>query len=254
MPRLSGKSAFITGAGTGIGRACALAFAAEGAQVAVAGRRKQPLETVAKEIEVSGGQGFPVECDVNDGGAVRAAIADVVRHFGSLHIIVNNAGAIVVGTVEQTSEEDWNLVLATNLTGTFLVSRATVPVLRRSGGGSIVNIGSYLGIAGRRQRAAYCAAKAGVAGLTRAMAIDHAQDKIRVNCICPAMIETEMAVQSLSKAADPELARKQRIAEIPLGRLGTPEDVARMALYLASDESSWVTGAVFPLDGGQTAY
>jgi meso-butanediol dehydrogenase/(S,S)-butanediol dehydrogenase/diacetyl reductase len=167
---------------------------------------------------------------------------------------VNNAGAIVVGTVEQTSEEDWNLILATNLTGTFLVSRATVPVLRQSGGGSIVNIGSYLGIAGRRQRAAYCAAKAGVAGLTRAMAIDHAQDKIRVNCICPAMIETEMAVQSLAKAADPESARKQRIAEIPLGRLGTPEDVASMALYLASDESSWVTGAVFPLDGGQTAY
>jgi NAD(P)-dependent dehydrogenase (short-subunit alcohol dehydrogenase family) len=254
MPRLSGKSAFITGAGTGIGRACALAFAAEGAQVAVAGRRKQPLETVAKEIEASGGEGFPVECDVNHGRAVRSAIADVVGRFGSLHIIVNNAGAIVVGTVEQTSEEDWNLVLTTNLTGTFLVSRATLPVLRQSGGGSIVNIGSYLGIAGRRQRAAYCAAKAGVTGLTRAMAIDHAQDKIRVNCICPAMIETEMAVQSLAKAADPESARKQRIAEIPLGRLGTPEDVASMALYLASDESSWVTGAVFPLDGGQTAY
>ncbi len=254
MPRLLGKAAFITGAGTGIGRACALAFAAEGAQVAVAGRRKQPLEAVAREIEASGGKAFPVACDVNDGAAVKAAIADVVRHFGRIHILVNNAGAIVVGAVEQTSDEDWNNVLATNLTGTFLVSRAAIPVLRKSGGGSIVNIGSYLGIAGRRQRAAYCAAKAGVTGLTRAMALDHAQDRIRVNCVCPAMIETEMAVQSLSKAADPEAARKQRIAEIPLGRLGTPEDVAMMALYLASDESSWVTGAVFPLDGGQTAY
>lgn len=254
MPRLSGKSAFITGAGTGIGRACALAFAAQGAEVALAGRRKQPLESVAREIEASGGKALPVPCDVNDGAAVQAAIARVVRHFGYLNIIVNNAGAIVVGSVEETSDEGWNKVLATNLTGTFLVSRAAVPVLRKSGGGSIVNIGSYLGIAGRRQRAAYCAAKAGVAGLTRAMALDHAQDKIRVNCVCPAMIETEMAVQSLSKAADPELARKQRIAEIPLARLGTPEDVSLMALYLASDESSWVTGAVFPLDGGQTAY
>ncbi len=189
-----------------------------------------------------------------DGKAVQRAIATVARQFNGLHIVVNNAGAIVVGSVEETSDKDWNLVMATNLTGTFIVSRAAIPALRQTGGGSIVNIGSYLGIAGRRQRAAYCAAKAGVMGLTRAMALDHAQDKIRVNCICPAMIETEMATQSLSKAADPEAARKQRIAEIPLGRLGKPEDIAMMAVYLASDESSWVTGVSLPLDGGQTAY
>jgi NAD(P)-dependent dehydrogenase (short-subunit alcohol dehydrogenase family) len=177
-----------------------------------------------------------------------------LRQFNGLNIVVNNAGAIVVGSVEETSDKDWNLVMATNLTGAFFVSRAAIPALRQAGGGSIVNIGSYLGIAGRRQRAAYCAAKAGVIGLTRAMALDHAQDKIRVNCICPAMIETEMATLSLSKAADPEAARKQRIAEIPLARLGKPEDVALMAVYLASDESSWVTGVSLPLDGGQTAY
>jgi len=254
MPRLSGKSAFITGGGTGIGRACALAFAAEGAKVAIAGRRKGPLEAVAREIEASGGSSLAVECDVVDRTAVQSAIAAVERHWGGLDILVNNAGAIVVGSVEETSDADWSRVTEINMTGTFLVSRTAIPALRRSGGGSIINIGSYLGIAGRRQRAAYCAAKAGVAGLTRAMALDHAPDKIRVNCICPAMIETEMATQSLSKAADPEAARRLRIAEIPLGRLGKPEDVAFMAVYLASDESSWVTGVSFPLDGGQTAY
>ncbi len=254
MPRLSGKTAFITGGGTGIGRACALAFAAEGAQVAIAGRRKEPLDTVAREIEAAGGRSSAIQCDVVDPAAVQTAIGAVAREFGRLSIIVNNAGAIVVGTAEETSDKDWNLVMAANLTGTFVVSRAGIPVLRQSGGGSIVNIGSYLGIAGRRQRAAYCAAKAGVLGLTRAMALDYAQDKIRVNCICPAMIETEMATLSLAKAADPEAARRQRITEIPLGRLGKPEDVALMAVYLASDESSWVTGVSLPLDGGQTAY
>jgi NAD(P)-dependent dehydrogenase (short-subunit alcohol dehydrogenase family) len=254
MPRLSGKTAFITGGGTGIGRACALVFASEGAQVAIAGRRKEPLDGAAREIEAAGGRALAIECDVVDGQAVQSAIATVARQLNGLHIVVNNAGAIVVGSVEETSDKDWNLVMATNLTGTFIVSRAAIPELRQTGGGSIVNIGSYLGMAGRRQRAAYCAAKAGVMGLTRAMALDHAQDKIRVNCICPAMIETEMATQSLSKAPDPEAARRQRIAEIPLGRLGKPEDVAMMAVYLASDESSWVTGVSLPLDGGQTAY
>ena len=254
MPRLSGKIALITGGGTGIGRACALAFAAEGAKVAIAGRRKEPLEGVAREIQASGASALVVGCNVVNRTAVNSAIAAVTGHFGGLDILVNNAGAIVVGSVEETSDEDWDLVIGTNLTGTFLVSRAAIPALRQSGGGSIINIGSYLGIAGRRQRAAYCAAKAGVAGLTRAMALDHAPDKIRVNCICPAMIETEMATQSLSKAADPEAARRQRIAEIPLGRLGKPGDVAFLAVYLASAESSWVTGVSFPVDGGQTAY
>jgi NAD(P)-dependent dehydrogenase (short-subunit alcohol dehydrogenase family) len=253
VERLSGKVAFITGGGTGIGRACALAFAAEGAQIALAGRRKEPLAAVTREIESSGGNALAVTCDVADRKAVEAAIARVVLHFGHLNVIVNNAGAVMVGTAEETSEEDWSRVLATNLTGTFLVSRAAIAALRKSGGGSIVNIGSYLGIVARRQRAAYCAAKAGVAGLTRAMALDHAQDNIRVNCVCPAIVETEMALLSLSKARDPEAARKQRIAELPLGRFGKPEDIALMALYLASDESSWVTGTVIPIDGGQTA-
>jgi meso-butanediol dehydrogenase / (S,S)-butanediol dehydrogenase / diacetyl reductase len=253
VERLSGKVAFITGGGTGIGRACALAFAAEGAKVAVAGRRKEPLAAVAREIQLSGGKALAVACDIVDRGAVEAAISSVAQHFGLLNVIVNNAGAVMVGTAEETSDKDWNSVLATNLTGTFHVSRAAIPALRKAGGGSIVNIGSYLGIVGRERRAAYCAAKAGVTGLTRAMALDHARDNIRVNCVCPAIVETEMSLLSLSKAPDPEAARKQRIAELPLGRFGKPEDIALMAVYLASDESSWVTGTVLPIDGGQTA-
>jgi len=253
VDRLSRKVAFVTGGGTGIGRACALAFAAEGAQVAVAGRRKEPLAAVVREIQSSGGKALAVTCDIIDRGAVEAAISSVALYFGRLDAIVNNAGTVVVATAEETSDEDWSRVLATNLTGTFNVSRAAIPVLRKSGGGSIVNIGSYLGIVGRRSRAAYCAAKAGVAGLTRAMALDHAQDNIRVNCVCPAIVETELSLLIHSRAADPEAARKQRLAELPLGRFGKPEDVALMALYLASEESSWVTGTVFPIDGGQTA-
>ena len=254
MRRLSGKVAFITGGGTGIGRACALAFAREGAKVALAGRRPGPLASVAREIEAGGGQALALECDVTAPAAVRTALQQAEKQFGQLHIVVNNAGAAMVATAENTSNEDWNRIIATNLTGTFLVSRAALPALRRSGGGTIVNIGSILGIVARKDRAAYCASKAGVSGLTRAMALDHAQNKIRVNCICPSLIQTDLGAQVMSQNPNAQAERAKRIAEIPIGRIGTPEDVAMMAVYLASDEASWITGASFPLDGGLTAY
>jgi NAD(P)-dependent dehydrogenase (short-subunit alcohol dehydrogenase family) len=254
MLRLSGKIAFITGGGTGIGRACALAFAREGAKVALAGRRKDPLDEAAREIAAAGGQVLAVVCDVTDRSSVEAALAQSEKHFGKVDTIVNNAGAVVVATVEHTSDEDWDRVIAANLTGTFLVSRAALPLLRRAGGGSIVNMGSILGIVARKDRAAYCAAKAGVSGLTRAMALDHAHEKIRVNCICPTIVETELGMKSIQSAPNAEAERQKRIAEIPIGRMGKPEDVALMAVYLASDEASWITGALFPLDGGLTAY
>jgi NAD(P)-dependent dehydrogenase (short-subunit alcohol dehydrogenase family) len=258
MLRLSGKVAFITGGGTGIGRACALAFAREGARVAVVGRRKEPLDAVAAEIAATaasgGGKSLALSCDVTQRSSVEASLAAAEKHFGRLDTIVNNAGAVVVATVEHTSDPEWDRVLAANLTGTFFVSRAALAPLRRAGGGSIINIGSVLGLVARRDRAAYCAAKAGVSGLTRAMALDHAHEKIRVNCICPTLVETELGMQSIQQTPNAVAEIQKRIAEIPIGRLGKPDDVAMMAVYLASEDASWVTGASFPLDGGLTAY
>jgi NAD(P)-dependent dehydrogenase (short-subunit alcohol dehydrogenase family) len=254
MRRLSGKTAFITGGGTGIGRACALVFAHEGAQVAISGRRRRPLDAVSQEIEAAGGRAFVTTTDVTQATSVSAALSQTEQHFGRLDTIINNAGAVVVATAEHTSDEEWQHVIAANLTGTFLVSRAALPVLRRAGGGSIINIGSVLGLVARKERAAYCAAKAGVTGLTKAMALDHAHEKIRVNCICPTIVETELGMQSIRMSPNGEAEIQRRIAEIPIGRMGKPEDVAFMAVYLASDEASWITGAAFPLDGGLTAY
>ena len=254
MLRLSGRVALITGGGTGIGRACAVLFAKEGARVAVGGRRREPLDETVSEISKPGTETLAVRCDVTERRSVEAAVAMVVETFGRLDVLVNNAGAVIAATVEETSDQDWERIVAVNLTGTFLMSRAVVPALRKAGGGSIVNIGSILGIVARKERAAYCAAKAGVTGLTKAMALDHAHENIRVNCICPSLVETELGLQSILKAANPEAERRARTAGIPLGRLGKPEDVAQMAVYLASEEASWITGAAMPLDGGLTAY
>ena len=254
MPRLAGKTALITGAGTGIGRAIALAMAREGAEVALAARRRELLDAVAREIGGAGGVAVAIQCDVTNRASVENAIAVTVKRFGGLNVVVNNAGAALVADAEKTSDEDWRRILDVNLTGTFLVSRAALPEFRRAGGGAIVNIGSVLGLVARKDRAAYCAAKGGVTSLTKAMALDHAHEKIRVNCICPSIVETPLGTASLASTGDVEEARRVRAREIPLGRLGKPEDVAELAVYLASDEASWVTGAAWPLDGGLTAY
>jgi meso-butanediol dehydrogenase / (S,S)-butanediol dehydrogenase / diacetyl reductase len=255
MPRLAGKTALITGAGTGIGRAIALAMAREGAQIALAARRREPIDSVAAEIIAAGGTSLAIECDVTSRASVEAAIGAAVARFDRVNVVVNNAGAAVVADADKTSDEDWRRILDVNLTGTFYMSRAMLPEFRRIGGGAIVNIGSVLGLVARKERAAYCAAKGGVTLLTKAMALDHAHEKIRVNCICPSIVETPLGAASLAASSgDLDEARRLRVREIPLGRLGKPEDVAELAVYLASDESSWVTGAAWPIDGGLTAY
>lgn len=253
MTRLAGKTAVITGGGTGIGQAIALAFAKEGARVAVAGRRMEKLQETLSLLKQSGSDALAMECDVTKSADTERLVKAAEDRFGNVNVLVNNAGALSVSTVETISEEDWDRTMGANLKGPFLMSRAVLPAMRRAGGGSIVNIGSVLGIAAIRDRAAYCASKGGVAMLTKAMALDHAHDKIRVNCVCPSIVESAMTEMFFAETEAARKLRESRLASVPLGRFGKPNDIAGIVVFLASDESSWMTGTVIPVDGGVTA-
>ena len=254
MTRVAGKAAIVTGAGTGIGRAIALALAREGEKVAVAGRRREKLEEVAQAIRRAGGEALVTVCDVSSEADSHRAVKDAEEAFGHVNVLVNNAGALSVSTVESISVEEWDRLMATNLKGPFLMSRAVLPAMRQAGGGAIVNVGSVLGLVAMKDRAAYCASKGGVTMLTKAMALDHAQEKIRVNCICPAIVETDLIRELFSKSEEGRRARDTRLATLPLGKFGKPDDIAELAVFLASEESSWMTGTAIPVDGGLTAY
>jgi len=254
VTRLAGKSAVITGGGTGIGQAIALAFAREGAQVAVAGRRKEKLEETLRLLRQADCSALALECDVTKAADAEQAVKSVEAAFGKVNVLVNNAGALNVSTVETIAEDDWDRVMATNVKGPFLMSRAALPAMRRAGGGSIINVGSVLGIVAIRDRAAYCASKGGVTMLTKAMALDHAHDNIRVNCLCPSIVESDMTRNLFAETEAGRQSRESRLASIPLGRFGKPADIAGLAVFLASEESSWMTGTVIPVDGGVTAY
>jgi NAD(P)-dependent dehydrogenase (short-subunit alcohol dehydrogenase family) len=249
-PRLSGKTAIVTGAGTGIGRAIALAFAREGAKVALVGRRLTHLESVAGEI---GDRAVAIPASVSDHNSVYRVIEETVSRFGQINILVNNAGILHVGTAEQITESQWDETFNTNVRSVWLLSKAVLPYLRTAGGGSIINVASVLGINGARNRAAYAPSKGAVVLLTKCMAIDHGHENIRVNAICPSFVETDLTDKVISGAADPAAVRSERTAVHPIGRLGRPEDIAGMAVYLASDESLWVTGTAMPVDGGYLA-
>lgn len=254
MTRLAGKVAIITGGGTGIGQAIATAFASEGAKVALLGRRPDRIEAVAVQIRNDFGEAIAVPGDVSNSDAIFTAVAQVERALGPLNVLVNNAGTLSVSTVETISEDDWDRVITTNLKGPFLMSRAVLPSMRKAGGGSIVNIGSVLGLVAVKDRAAYCASKGGVTLLTKAMALDHAHENIRVNCICPSVVETDLIRDLFAQSEEGRQAKAARIATIPAGRFGRPRDIAGLAVFLASDESAWMTGTAIPMDGGLTAY
>ena len=254
MTRLAGKVALITGGGTGIGRAIALAFAREGAKVAVAGRRREKLDETLRELEKQGGAGLAIACDVSQAKDAEQAVRETAKKFGAMNVLVNNAGVLHAATIEGTSEEQWDKLLTINLKGPFLMCKAALPEFRKAGGGTIVNVGSVLGLIAMKDRAAYCASKGGVTLLTKAMALDHAHENVRANCICPSIVETELVAGLFAASEEGRALKKARIASIPLGRMGRPEDVAEMAVFLASEESSWLTGAAVPLDGGLSAY
>ena len=248
--RLKNKTGIVTGAGSGIGRACAIALAKEGARVALVGRRKDHLEKVAGEI---GDLAFVISADVSETTEISRLLEETVRQFGGLNFLVNNAGVLHAGDAEQITEEQWDHTFNLNVRSVWLLSRATLPHMRRTGGGSIVNMASVLGVVGARNRAAYAPSKGAIVQLTKCMAIDHGHENIRVNAICPSFVETELTAHLLGQVADPETFRRDRTAAHPIGRLGRPEDIAGLAVYLASDESSWVTGAIMPVDGGYVA-
>jgi NAD(P)-dependent dehydrogenase (short-subunit alcohol dehydrogenase family) len=248
--RLKDKIGIITGAGSGIGRACAVAMAREGARVVLAGRRKDRVEEVAQEV---GELALAIPADVSKTTEITCLLDETVRRFGGLNFLLNNAGVLHAGNAEQITEDQWDQMFNVNVRSVWLLSRAALPPMRKSGGGSIINVASVLGLVGARNRAAYAASKGAVVQLTKCMAIDYGHENIRVNAICPSFVETELTERLISQAVDAAAFRRERIAAHPIGRLGRSEDIAGLAVYLASDESSWMTGAALPVDGGYAA-
>ena len=225
--RLKGKIAIVTGAGSGIGRACALALAREDAKVALVGRRKTLLEEVAREI---GDFALVLAADISRKDEIDRIIEDTVARFGGLNVLLNNAGVLHIGTAEQITEEQWDETFNINVRAVWLLARAVLPQMRRAGGGSIINMASVLGINGARNRASYAPSKGAVVLLTKCMAVDHGHEHIRVNAICPSFVETDLTAAVISKAPDPTAVRSERITVHPIGRLGQPEDVAGLAV------------------------
>ncbi len=250
MERLGGKRAIVTGAGAGIGEAIAIRLSGEGARVALADLDEQAVERVAGGIE---GKTLVRRTDVTRSDEVEALVQGVVEEWGGLDVMVNNAGIGVAGTTPETSEEDWERLMAVNLKGTFLGMKYAIPAMRDSGGGSIVNISSVAALVGIPDRAAYSATKGGILALTRAAAIDHVEEGVRVNCIAPGTVDTPWIARITAGYDDPEEARAKMEARQPHSRFVTPEEIAAMAAYLASDESASCIGACMVVDGGVTA-
>jgi len=251
--RLAEKVALITGGTSGIGRATAVLFAREGAKVAIAGRSEERGRKAVDEIADAGGRAIFVRADVRAADDCRRAVDETVKAFGRLDVLFNNAGTYIPNDAIGCSEEEWDEQVDTSLKGTFLMSKFALPVMIDRGGGSIINNASGWGLVGGDRAVAYCAAKGGVVVLTKAMAIDHGPQGIRVNCICPGDTVTPMEHEDARRRGMTWEAYVAGASDRPLGRMGRPEEVAMAALFLASNESSFVTGAALPVDGGGVA-
>ncbi|MDF2963034.1 MAG: short-chain dehydrogenase [Paenibacillus sp.] len=250
--RVQGKTVLVTGAGSGIGRAISLLFAAEGASVVASDLSGNAHQTV-EQIRASGGQAAAIIGDVGSRSSCNLMVEKAQKRFGGLHAVIHAAAISRKGTVATMKEEDWLDVLNVNLNSAFYLSKAAVPLLSKDGG-AIVFIASQLGLVGAQDSIAYSTAKGAVVNMARSMALDHAQDGIRVNSLCPGPVDTPFLHSSFQRQADPEKARALSLGKIPLGRFGTPQEIANAALFLASDEASFITGATLAADGGYTAW
>jgi NAD(P)-dependent dehydrogenase (short-subunit alcohol dehydrogenase family) len=251
--RLKDKVALITGASSGIGRATAILFAKEGAKVVVNySHSVDDANEVVSEIKKSGGEAIAIKADVSDEADIIKMVDETVKKYKKIDILYSNAGIELQKPITATTVEEWDKVLAINLRGMFLCAKHVIPVMEKNGGGSIVNTSSGAALIGQPNLSAYSASKGGVLSLTKTMAIEYAP-KIRVNCICPGAIDTPMLRRFIDSSPNPAETEKQMKMIHPLGRLGKPEEIANAALYLASDESSFVTGHALVVDGGATA-
>ena len=247
--RLKGKACVITGAASGIGRQSALLFASEGGRILIADRDGAGAERTASEIRSAGGKAYPFEVDVGRASEVEAMVAEAERHFGGVQVLFNNAGIFPAadGGPEETSEEVWDDVMRVNLKGVFLGCKFGLPALVRAGGGSVINTASFVALMGAAAaQVAYTASKGGVLALTREIAAIYARKNIRANALCPGPVDTPLLAELI---AEP-VARARRLVHVPPGRFARPEEVAQAALFLASDESTYVNGTAFTVDGG----
>jgi NAD(P)-dependent dehydrogenase (short-subunit alcohol dehydrogenase family) len=249
-----GKVILVTGSTSGIGEACARAFAEGGGAVVVSGRDEDRGRRVVEHITGSGGSAHFIRVDLRERGACDRLVAETVARFGRLDVLVNNAGILYTANALDTTDEQWLDTLAVNVTALFYLSRAAVRQMKTAGKGVIVNVASEWGLNGEPNHVAYCASKGAVVQITRCMALDHAADHIRVNCVCPGEIHTRMVDDILARQGGDAAANLQALAAgIPMRRLAQPAEVARCVAFLASDEASYVTGAHLAVDGGNDA-
>ncbi len=250
MQRLEGQRTIVTGAGSGIGKAIALRLASEGAKIALADVDEAAAEKVATEMTTDT---LVHETDVTDAASMEDLVRRVVDEWGGLDVMVNNAGVGIASTIVNATEDDYDKMMNVCVRGTYLGMKYAIPAIRESGGGSVVNMSSIAALVGLKDRAIYCAAKGAILSMTRAAAIDHIEENVRVNCIAPGTVDTPWVARITSTYDDPEAARETMKARQPHGRLVTAEEIAAMAAYLASDDAASTVGACMVVDGGMTA-